>query len=536
MRLYLTILLACLCVTAAAAGKDSTVFVSKLLKSGRSLGDIKNLTGIQYKDEFYGYAGHYTVPAQHNPKFDNHIYSWYQPCSDCDDETKAPLLLWLQGGPGGPGWFGAFAELGNWYIGGNTTDAEPHKRCFSWCAKNNCLFIDQPVNTGFSFQTDETGQPVTDVSKVDYTSTSKSAMSQALSVLLQFYEVFPELKPNKFIISGESYGGLYTANLGYLINQHNEKQPASSRINFESLLVGDPCINWKTQMLTYANTLYGMGVIMLDERVDLQARMEDSVKYLDSSCPTAFNIWNQVWDDNGGLGPSKGRGWFARKTGSFNTENVLMGNSPSGWEFMGGFWAKAEATDAFHVANVPKTSDPEQNGLNIYNAFVNSGDWCANSSWAYADLIANSNIDLMIYSSTADPLLGPPTTEAGVFSVMTDLVRLSPKIGKSIKSAFESTEKDVWFVDSKHDRNPAGYAKCVSTGPAGRRFCYTVVRNAGHEMPGYQPRAAYDMLDRFLGKREWNTAGDRPVPHCSECSGVGPFAGEALPSCHADLL
>merc|ERR1711871_199023 len=123
-----------------------------------------------------------------------------------------------------------------------------------------------------------------------------------------------------------------------------------------------------------------------------------------------------------------------------------------------------------------------------------------NSSWAYAELIANSDIDLMIYSSTADPILGPPTTEAGVISVMEDLVRLSPKNGKKIENEFEATQKDVWFVDNKFDRNPAGYAKCVSTG-TDRRFCYTVVRNAGHEMPGYQPRASYDMLDRFL-KRE----------------------------------
>ena len=516
---------------------ENIVFITEILNSNSmnkqsTIKDIKNLTAINYKDEFYGYAGHYTVPAQHNPNYDNHIYTWYQPCSDCEDETKAPLLFWLQGGPGGPGWFGAFAELGNWYIGGNTSDAEPHKRCFSWCAKNNCLFIDQPVNTGFSFQTDRaTGKAVTDVSKVDYTDTSKSAMSQALSVLLQFYKVFPELKSNKFIISGESYGGLYTGNFGYLIMKYNEKLPVDQQINFKALAVGDPCINWKTQMLTYPNTLYGMGVLMLDERADLLARMQESVKYLDESCPKAFNIWNQVWDDNGGLGPSQGRGWFARTTGSFNTENILMGNSPTGWQFMGIFWQKQEAAEAFHVASVPKPSSAEQNALNIYDAFVNSSDWCANSSWTYAELIANSEIDLMIYSSTADPLLGPPTTEAGVFSILSELVVRAPKTGPTIKKTFETTKKDVWFVDSKHDEDPAGYAKCVSTG-TDRRFCYTVVRNAGHEMPGYQPRASYDMLDRFLEKREWSTIGDRPVPTCSECSGVGPFAGEALPSCH----
>ena len=136
--LSVTVLFFLLSVRAALQG-ENTIFVSNLLKTKASPSDIKNLTSITYLGEFYGYAGHYTVPAQHNSDFENHIYTWFQPCGDCEDETKAPLLLWLQGGPGGPGWFGAFAELGNWYIGGNTSDAEPHKRCFSWCAKNNCL-------------------------------------------------------------------------------------------------------------------------------------------------------------------------------------------------------------------------------------------------------------------------------------------------------------------------------------------------------------------------------------------------------------
>ena len=100
---------------------------------------------------------------------------------------------------------------------------------------------------------------------------------------------------------------------------------------------------------------------------------------------------------------------------------------------MGIFWQKQEAAEAFHVASVPKPSSAEQNALNIYDAFVNSSDWCANSSWTYAELIANSEIDLMIYSSTADPLLGPPTTEAGVFSILSELVVRAPKTGPTIK-------------------------------------------------------------------------------------------------------
>lgn len=534
------------------------VLVSRLLADGAAPRVLQNLTAVRYKGVAMGFAGHYTAPAEHRDDRENHIYAWFQPASDLlgsslgvadDDLSAAPLLIWLQGGPGGPGWFGAFGEIGNWFVGGNASDAEPHERCFSWCKSNHCLFVDQPVNTGFSFQTDKaSGKVITDVADVDYSDTSRGAMQNIVSVLLQFYQVFPDVAKSRVVITGESYGGLYTPNLGLLFTEHNEAVALGTkggpRILFDALAVGDPCINWERQMPTYPDTMYGMGVLMVDEREELRAVMAKSVEQIQQgldNCPAAFNTWNSVWDDNGGLAPSAGRGWYAKTTGDFNTANILMGNGPAGFGELFNFWAKPEAKDAFHVQGIPAPSNPAQNGLNIYDAFVTSGDWCANSSWIYADLLTEAGIDLMIYSSTADPLLGPPTTEAGVFAILDDAVAQSPVTGAEIKSAFTAAKKDIWFVDSKHDSNPAGYAKCVpnpgrkkdsSKEKNDARFCYSVIRNAGHESPAYQPRASYDMIMRFLQGRDWDKSGDAPVPSCDECSGVGPFAGKALPRCN----
>ena len=528
---------------------SSPIYVSRLLKEKHvSYHDIQNMTSITYKGTNMGFAGHYSAQAEHRQDRENHIYTWFQPALDLKDnsETSPPsLLIWIQGGPGGPGYFGAFGEIGNWFVGGNSTDSEPHERCFSWCKYNHCLFVDQPVNTGFSFQTDKSsGKIITDVNDVDYSDTSRGAMKNVLDVLLQFYQVFPKMALSRVVITGESYGGLYTPNLGLLFHEHNEAvklgKTDGPRIPFDALAVGDPCINWGHQMPTYADTLYGMGVLMVDEREELRAVMAESVEQIRKgldNCPAAFKTWNAVWDDNGGLSPSAGRGWYAQKTGDFNTANILMGNGPAGFGDIFNFFSKPEAKSAFHVDGVTPPSDPSANGLNIYNAFVNSGDWCANSSWIYADLLTDVGIDLMIYSSTADPLLGPPTTEAGVFAILDDAVNQSPVLGNKLSDSFNKQSKNVWFVDSKHDSNPAGYAKCVANpGGKNKRFCYSVIRNAGHESPAYQPRASFDMITRFLEGREFDSSGDGPVPMCDECSGVGPFAGKALPSCHSDEL
>ena len=472
-----------LCIFAAAfacaSAMKNLVMVTDLLHEAGSRA-ASEASRIDFHGQFLGYAGHYSVQSSF-PGRTNHLYAWLQPSTSAN--LNAPLIIWLQGGPGGPGWFGAFGEIGKYYISGNATSPELRDRCFTWCAKYNCLFVDQPVNTGFSFQTDSvTGKPITDVNDVAYTNSSADATRQVFDVLFQVYSAFPELRTQPLIIAGESYGGLYTPNLAAHVLDWNIAH-AKNPVDFAALAVGDPCINWRYQMATYPNTLYGMGVIMLDEKAELESIMTKSIANL-GNCTAAFNLWNGVWDDNGGLAPSAGRGWFAKKTGSFNTENVLMGNSPPGFGYSFEFLTMPDAQKAFHIDSTPKPSDANQNSLNIYNSFVASGDWCANSSHLYARILTTSSVDLMIYSSTSDPLLGPPTTEAGVLAVLDDAVSQSPSAGRSLKESFLSTAKDIWFVDHKADRQPAGYAKCTAVPSRSSRFCYTVVRNAGHETPG----------------------------------------------------
>ena len=60
------------------------------------------------------------------------------------------------------------------------------ERCFSWCKTNNCLFVDQPVEAGFSFQVDASDKPITDLPKVDLTDTSPGAMKQVRRLPIDF--------------------------------------------------------------------------------------------------------------------------------------------------------------------------------------------------------------------------------------------------------------------------------------------------------------------------------------------------------------
>ena len=63
--------------------------------------------------------------------------------------TDKPLVMWLQGGPGGSSTgFGNFEE-----IGPLTVDLKPRET--TWLNEANLLFVDNPVGAGFSYVTDE---------------------------------------------------------------------------------------------------------------------------------------------------------------------------------------------------------------------------------------------------------------------------------------------------------------------------------------------------------------------------------------------
>ena len=67
----------------------------------------------------------------------------------------------------------------------------------------------------------------------------------------------------------------------------------------------------------------------------------------------------------------------------------------------------------------------------------------APSSPIYADLASTlDDFDLMVFSSTSDPLLGPPTTEAGVEAVVADF---DPNLNQA-KAKWEAAKKTVWKV------------------------------------------------------------------------------------------
>ena len=161
------------------------------------------------------------------------------------NSATAPVLLWLQGGPGGSSMFGLFNEHGPFII---TSDLNVLKRSTAWSMTHHLLYIDNPVGTGFSF------------TKLErcYAQNEDNVGTDLYDALSQFFTLFPNLKKNDFYVTGESYAGKYVPAIAHTIHTMNPQ--AKEKINLKGIAIGDGLCDPET-MTDYGDFLFGIGLI-----------------------------------------------------------------------------------------------------------------------------------------------------------------------------------------------------------------------------------------------------------------------------------
>ncbi|KAK9804643.1 hypothetical protein WJX73_003407 [Symbiochloris irregularis] len=200
------------------------------------------------------------------------FYAYYEAQNE---DAAAPVILWLQGGPGCASMFGNLYELGPWRVN-QSLDLTPNPG--SWNRKFGLLFIDQPIGTGFSpkgsrkIPTDEL-EIATDL----------------YEGLQAFYTKHAELSGRPLFITGESYAGKYVPAAGHLIVQAQafaRGQPLSALRDFPlrarslgpplfslgGLVIGNGLTDPVSQILHAADTAFYMGLIDSQQRILAMAR------------------------------------------------------------------------------------------------------------------------------------------------------------------------------------------------------------------------------------------------------------------------
>jgi vitellogenic carboxypeptidase-like protein len=423
------------------------LFLSQYLPNQAALAKSLSLvTGIW---NYPSYSGYFTV----RPQTGSNLYFWYFPAQN--GKQNAPLLLWLNGGPGSSSLYGLFQELGPFSVTADAKATVP--RNITWNQNYHLIFVDNPVGVGFSFTTSPAG----------YAQGEDVVQEDMYSLLTQFFQVFPELQPCDFYVTGESYAGKYVPAIAAYIQTKNTQSPKIF-INLKGVSIGDGMMDPLTQIPGYGTLLYSLG---LADDVETQTFVKYEnmiVTYINQQrYEDAFWVFDAML--NGDFYPFPT--YFTNITGLTNYFNFLDPDyPPNPFE---DFLNQNSTRNALHVG---------MNAYWSYNATVESyflSDWMQSVRPYVTGLLNTPGFKVLIYNGQNDIILSAPNCENFIST-----------INWSGAQDFESAPKKLWYYNNS--ATPVGYARQTKT------FTYVVVRDAGHLLPQDQPGPAFDMITRFV--------------------------------------
>ncbi|KAK7695137.1 hypothetical protein QCA50_002327 [Cerrena zonata] len=158
-----------------------------------------------------------------------HLFFWFFESRTAPED--APLTLWLNGGPGCSSIAGLLFENGPCRVTDEGKSTTPFEH--SWNKNSNIIFLDQPVDVGYSYSTDGTT-----------VNTSPVAAEDVYAFIELFLARYPEYADKPFHVAAESYGGIYAPNIGSVIHKKNKEltlrpTPGVKHVNLASIILAN---------------------------------------------------------------------------------------------------------------------------------------------------------------------------------------------------------------------------------------------------------------------------------------------------------
>ncbi|KAL9050559.1 MAG: hypothetical protein Q9162_006554 [Coniocarpon cinnabarinum] len=487
-----------------------------------------------------------------------HSFFWF--FESRSDPASDPITLWLNGGPGSDSQIGLFeAELGPCAI---TEDLHSYINPYSWTNVSNMIFLSQPFGTGFSYMEEEIGSlnnvsgafqnaseappdgryPTTDPLAID---TTQLAAMAGWEIIQAFYANIDSLDPTTtskvFNLWTESYGGHYgPAFFHYFQDQNDAIANGTSQgthLEINTLGLINAIISERIQAPYYPifanNNTYGIKALN-----DTVYNYATFAYYMDNGCRDQIDLCAEA-DQSTAAGQA-----ICTEAADMCRDNV---ESPYY------FYGERGVYDIRHPYDDPTPADYFADYLNqgyvqqaigvdlnyttanndIYWAFQQTGDFVYTSLLEDLQDILNTGVSVSMIYGDADYIVSEPLPEAlAILSTLTFPQQCNWFGGEAVSKEINYTNQDAFRA--------AGYVPMIldngtevgETRQAGN-FSFTRVYESGHEVPYYQPEAAFALFSRAISHRnvadgkqmvaaDYDTQGEATATHTE------PFV--ALPS------
>jgi len=423
------------------------LYVTPLLEAGewKKAQDLSEVRLPDAPPSIVSYSGFITV----NKDFNSNMFFWYFP-AQFNPETS-PLLIWLQGGPGGSSLFGLFTENGPFIVKQN---GKVETRSTSWTLTHNVIYIDNPVGTGFSF------------TKNGYAENMTAVADDLFECLIQIYVLFPELRKRDLYITGESFAGKYVPAFSYKIHQENTqimKRNNGKGINLKGLAIGDGLVDPASQT-DYGEFLLSIGLIdskQMDQMTAMENQVKEAIKKKDWL--GAFNLFDALV--SGDQHPSL----FTNLTGYNYYFNFMETEEPKDFGYFVDYLEKPSTRRGIHVGNLSYSDEALTVEKHLMLDFMTSVK-------PWLEQLLDADYKVLIYNGQLDIIIANTLT--------TNMVHNLDWKGKE---GFKKAERKQWKIKSEL----AGYSTSYEN------FNLVLVRGAGHMVPHDQPTRAFDLINRF---------------------------------------
>lgn len=421
------------------------LFLTALIEKGE-IAKARELAQVKLKGakNITSYAGLFTV----NPKYNSTLFFWYFESEV--DQKEAPVLLWLNGGPGTSSMLGMFEEHGPFLLR-DTKSEDLQFRQHHWSKNHHVIYIDNPVGVGYSFTEDDKG----------YSESAKDCAVNLHEALRQFFIMFPDLSKNKFFLTGESYAGKYVPALGSVILDEKKIK------NFEGVFLGNALVDPAIQSQGFGEYLYWQGFIdkkQLEEFEDIEKKCMDAINEIKEKPEDAFKYCRGIVD------PWKLDTLFYKYTGYTYTYNILTPSKDDTMSLHREDFMDLESTrNAIHVGKIPRIKDPakvqEKLGISLLLSEKDS-----------VNKILEAGKTAMIFNGQLDVQI-PHRMSANMLETLP----------YAKKNNYLDAPKNIWLVND----NVAGYVKIAGN------LQEVMVIGTGHMVPEDKPLEASDLITKF---------------------------------------
>jgi cathepsin A (carboxypeptidase C) len=367
----------------------------------------------------------------------------------------------LNGGPGCSSMMGLLMELGPASV---DSKLKIINNDYSWNSNASVIFLDQPVNTGYSYSSGSVTNTV-------------AASKDIYALLTLFFHNFPEYAEQPFHISGESYAGHYIPVFASEILSHKNRN-----INLQSIAIGNGLTDAKTQYAQYRPMACGddgsnYGPVLDESECQSMDNALPRCQSLVQGCYDSQSVWNcvpsAIYCNNALIGPFQRSGYNVYDIREKCKDTANLCYTQTAWI--------AEYLNQDHVISAlgAEVSSYESCNTDVNRNFLFNGDWSKPYHLVVPDLL--KKIPVLIYAGDADYICNWLGNQAWTNELVWDG-----------KEDFNGAKMTPLKVGSKQ------YGEVKSSG----NFTFMRIYRASHMVPFNQPEGSLNFFNRWIGG-EW---------------------------------